>query len=252
MMSISTPLVGGPRGAAEPPARPRTLPRRRMAGTNTTRYTVEVERDEAGYWIATVPGVPGAHTFAKRLDDVVPGRIDCRGRCRSLRWRPDARRSRGWSARRRPRRATVLAGGLVVAGAHARPRRQMPRGWEAGHAGADLDQDHPRGAVAHSRDPERYFSVRGDRGPRWVVSAGSSGRGDADDARPDDQAARGRHRRCWRVRRKHRVERKLQLRVRGPTTAGLRTACRRDVVLAPVRFRFLLAATRARSGRAGR
>jgi predicted RNase H-like HicB family nuclease len=37
-------------------------------------YRVDVERDEAGYWIADAPEVPGAHTFARRLDQV-PERI---------------------------------------------------------------------------------------------------------------------------------------------------------------------------------
>jgi predicted RNase H-like HicB family nuclease len=37
-------------------------------------YVAHVERDEAGYWIADIPAVPGAHTFAKRLDQL-PGRL---------------------------------------------------------------------------------------------------------------------------------------------------------------------------------
>ena len=35
-------------------------------------YIVNVTRDEAGYWIAEALEVPGAHTFAKRLDQVPP------------------------------------------------------------------------------------------------------------------------------------------------------------------------------------
>jgi predicted RNase H-like HicB family nuclease len=37
-------------------------------------YQVICSRDEAGYWNASVPDVPGAHTFARRLDQI-PGRI---------------------------------------------------------------------------------------------------------------------------------------------------------------------------------
>lgn len=33
-------------------------------------YRVDVERDETGYWIADAPEVPGAHTFARRLDQI--------------------------------------------------------------------------------------------------------------------------------------------------------------------------------------
>ncbi|MGH9027965.1 MAG: type II toxin-antitoxin system HicB family antitoxin [Acidimicrobiia bacterium] len=33
-------------------------------------YRVDVERDEAGYWIADAPEVSGAHTFARRLDQI--------------------------------------------------------------------------------------------------------------------------------------------------------------------------------------
>ncbi len=34
-------------------------------------YNIEIERDEAGYWIATVPEVPGVVTQAKRLEKIV-------------------------------------------------------------------------------------------------------------------------------------------------------------------------------------
>ena len=36
----------------------------------STTYRVTVTRDEAGFWIATAPDVPGAHTFARRLDQL--------------------------------------------------------------------------------------------------------------------------------------------------------------------------------------
>ncbi len=35
-----------------------------------TTYDIDIYRDEAGYWIADVPSVPGAHTFAKRIDQI--------------------------------------------------------------------------------------------------------------------------------------------------------------------------------------
>ncbi len=37
-------------------------------------YRLEVERDDTGYWIADALDVPGAHTFARRLDQI-PERI---------------------------------------------------------------------------------------------------------------------------------------------------------------------------------
>src|SRR5579884_2678596 len=38
--------------------------------SDETTYTVHVERDEAGYWIADVPAIPGAHTFGKTLQQL--------------------------------------------------------------------------------------------------------------------------------------------------------------------------------------
>ena len=35
-----------------------------------TIYDVDMYRDETGYWIADVPEVPGAHSFAKRIDQI--------------------------------------------------------------------------------------------------------------------------------------------------------------------------------------
>ena len=35
-----------------------------------TTYDIDIYRDEAGYWIADVPSVPGAHSFAKRIDQI--------------------------------------------------------------------------------------------------------------------------------------------------------------------------------------
>jgi len=35
------------------------------------KFTVVIERDEAGYFVATVPGLPGCHTQAKTLDTLM-------------------------------------------------------------------------------------------------------------------------------------------------------------------------------------
>jgi predicted RNase H-like HicB family nuclease len=36
-----------------------------------TTYSIEIERDEAGYWIATAPAVAGMVTQAKRIDRII-------------------------------------------------------------------------------------------------------------------------------------------------------------------------------------
>jgi predicted RNase H-like HicB family nuclease len=35
------------------------------------KFTVVIERDEEGYYVATVPGLPGCHTQAKNLDSLM-------------------------------------------------------------------------------------------------------------------------------------------------------------------------------------
>jgi len=35
------------------------------------KFTVLIERDEAGYYVATVPGLRGCHTQAKNLDTLI-------------------------------------------------------------------------------------------------------------------------------------------------------------------------------------
>jgi predicted RNase H-like HicB family nuclease len=35
------------------------------------KFTVVIERDEEGYYVATVPGIPGCHTEAKNLDSLM-------------------------------------------------------------------------------------------------------------------------------------------------------------------------------------
>ncbi len=35
------------------------------------KFTVLIERDEDGFYVATVPGLPGCHTQAKTLDTLI-------------------------------------------------------------------------------------------------------------------------------------------------------------------------------------
>jgi predicted RNase H-like HicB family nuclease len=35
------------------------------------KFTVVIERDEEGFYVATVPGLPGCHTQAKNLDTLM-------------------------------------------------------------------------------------------------------------------------------------------------------------------------------------
>jgi hypothetical protein len=37
----------------------------------TRKFTVLIERDEEGYYVATVPGLRGCHTQAKNLDTLM-------------------------------------------------------------------------------------------------------------------------------------------------------------------------------------
>jgi predicted RNase H-like HicB family nuclease len=38
---------------------------------HTRKFTVVIERDEEGYYVATVPGLRGCHTQAKNLDTLM-------------------------------------------------------------------------------------------------------------------------------------------------------------------------------------
>jgi predicted RNase H-like HicB family nuclease len=42
-----------------------------LGGTMTKQFDVIVERDSAGYFVASVPAIPGCHTQAKSLDDLM-------------------------------------------------------------------------------------------------------------------------------------------------------------------------------------
>ncbi len=38
--------------------------------TTTKEFTVVIERDEDGYYVASVPALPGCHTQARSLDEL--------------------------------------------------------------------------------------------------------------------------------------------------------------------------------------
>lgn len=42
-----------------------------MRKTSKREFSVIVERDEAGYYVATVPELPGCHTQARSLDKLI-------------------------------------------------------------------------------------------------------------------------------------------------------------------------------------
>jgi len=39
--------------------------------TTTNEFNVVIERDEDGYYVASVPALPGCHTQAKSLDELM-------------------------------------------------------------------------------------------------------------------------------------------------------------------------------------
>jgi predicted RNase H-like HicB family nuclease len=39
--------------------------------TTTNEFSVVIERDEDGYYVASVPALPGCHTQAKSLDELM-------------------------------------------------------------------------------------------------------------------------------------------------------------------------------------
>jgi len=47
------------------------------------KFTVVIERDEEGYYVATVPGLPGCHTQAKNLDTFMKRAPEAIALCRS-------------------------------------------------------------------------------------------------------------------------------------------------------------------------
>src|SRR5438093_11899068 len=51
----------------EDPARPRAVSWREVVDEVRT-YRVEIERDAAGMWVASVPSIPGAHTQGRTID----------------------------------------------------------------------------------------------------------------------------------------------------------------------------------------
>src|SRR6266576_2832918 len=51
------------------PARPRAVPREGMVEEIMKTYRVAYERDESGWWVASVRGVRGCHTQGRTVDE---------------------------------------------------------------------------------------------------------------------------------------------------------------------------------------
>jgi hypothetical protein len=62
----------------------------------TRQFDVVVEKDSEGYFVATVPALPGCHTQAKSLDDL------CRGSGKQL--------SFAWRSKVAPRKLSISSG----------------------------------------------------------------------------------------------------------------------------------------------
>src|SRR3989304_10284925 len=57
------------RSAAPYRARPGAVPRKGMVEEAVTSYRVAYERDQSGWWVATVRGVRGCHTQGRTVDE---------------------------------------------------------------------------------------------------------------------------------------------------------------------------------------
>lgn len=44
-------------------------------------FSVVIERDEDGYYVASVPAIPGCHTQARSLDDLIDRIRECIALC---------------------------------------------------------------------------------------------------------------------------------------------------------------------------
>ena len=44
-------------------------------------FSVVIERDEEGYYVASVPAIPGCHTQARSLDDLIDRIRECIALC---------------------------------------------------------------------------------------------------------------------------------------------------------------------------
>src|SRR3954469_8339359 len=66
----------------------------------------------------------------------------------------------------------ALAGRLVVAGAAAGPGREVPRGRELGHVGADLGEDALRAAALDAGHRAQQFNRRRERADLFLDHAG--------------------------------------------------------------------------------
>ena len=47
----------------------------------TREFSVVIERDEEGLYVASVPAIPGCHTQAKSLDDLIDRIRECIALC---------------------------------------------------------------------------------------------------------------------------------------------------------------------------
>ena len=47
----------------------------------TRDFGVVIERDEEGYYVASVPSIPGCHTQARSLDDLIDRIRECIALC---------------------------------------------------------------------------------------------------------------------------------------------------------------------------
>ena len=47
----------------------------------TREFSVVIERDEEGYYVASVPAIPGCHTQARSLDDLIDRIRECIALC---------------------------------------------------------------------------------------------------------------------------------------------------------------------------
>ena len=54
----------------------------------STEFDVVVERDADGYYVATVPALPGCHTQAKSLDDLMQRVREAIALCMDVQGRP--------------------------------------------------------------------------------------------------------------------------------------------------------------------
>lgn len=47
----------------------------------TREFSIVIERDEEGYYVASVPAIPGCHTQARSLDELIDRIRECIALC---------------------------------------------------------------------------------------------------------------------------------------------------------------------------